>query len=138
MVTRHRPLRILLVEDNKDTLRYLSLMLSGRGHDVRTAGTLADALRAVAETEFEVVVSDIELPDGTGLELMARLRDDGAMPGIALSGFGSPEDVELSRSVGFAEHLTKPVDFGSLEEAIGRVAAGSRAEGLAKGFPLAS
>src|SRR5262249_5596690 len=87
--TGRPPLRVLLVEDNKDTLRYLSAMLSRRGHDVRTAATLADALRAAAGNEFDVLVSDIELPDGTGLELMARLRDDGTVPGIALSGFGS-------------------------------------------------
>jgi CheY-like chemotaxis protein len=106
-------------------------MLSRRGHDVRTAASLTDALRAAAENEFDVLVSDIELPDGTGLELMARLRDDRAVPGIALSGFGSPEDVALSRSAGFAEHLTKPVEFGRLEEAIWRAAPGSRIGGMA-------
>jgi nitrogen-specific signal transduction histidine kinase/CheY-like chemotaxis protein len=131
----HRPLRILLVEDNKDTLRYLSLMLSRRGHEVRTAGTLADALRAVAETGFELVISDIELPDGTGLELMATLGGDGDVPGIALSGFGSHEDVGRSRSAGFAEHLTKPVDFRRLEETIERVVAGNGVDGKAETSP---
>jgi DNA-binding response OmpR family regulator len=60
---------------------------------------------------------------------MATLRGDGVVPGIALSGFGSPEDVVRSRSAGFAEHLTKPVDFRRLEEAIEQVVVGSRVEG---------
>lgn len=118
----HRPLKLLVVEDNLDTLRYLAAMLSRRGHDVRTAATCADALREVEEHEFDVLISDIELPDGTGLELMERLQAETPLPGIALSGFGSPEDVEMSRSAGFSEHLTKPVEFGRLEEAILRAA----------------
>jgi CheY-like chemotaxis protein len=60
---------------------------------------------------------------------MGALRTRRAVPGIALSGFGSSEDLELSRSAGFAEHLTKPVVFGRLEDAIQQVATRSRAEG---------
>jgi CheY-like chemotaxis protein len=120
-VTVHsRPLRILLVEDNKDTLNYLAAMLTRRGHDVRTAVNLATALRLAAEVEFELLISDLELPDGSGLELMWRLRTKGSLQAIALSGFGTSDDIEQSRSAGFAEHLTKPVDFRRLEEAIGR------------------
>ncbi len=125
-----RPLTILLVEDNADTLNYLSRMLALRGHDIHTADSLGSAFRVAAEVDFDVLVSDIELPDGSGLELMWTLRSDRAVPGIALSGFGSSEDIELSRSAGFAEHLTKPVNFRRLEEAIQQVAADSRAVGL--------
>jgi PAS domain S-box-containing protein len=122
LLARHRPLKILLVEDNKDTLSSLSAMLVKRGHDVRTANNLASALRAAAETEFELLISDIELPDGSGLELMWKVRSKGAVMGIALSGFGSSEDIDQSRTAGFAEHLTKPVEFRRLEDAIGRLA----------------
>ena len=66
-----------------------------------------------------MLISDIELPDGSGLDLM---RDAGPMPGIALSGFGSEEDVHLSESAGFALHLTKPVDLRTLEASIARLA----------------
>jgi DNA-binding response OmpR family regulator len=104
-------------------------MLALRGHDIRTADSLRTALRAAAEGDFDVLVSDIELPDGSGLELMGTLRSSRSVPGIALSGFGSAEDVELSRSAGFAEHLTKPVDFRLLEETIRQVAADAWAVG---------
>jgi PAS domain S-box-containing protein len=124
-----RPLTILLVEDNVDTLNYLSRMLARRGHEIHTADSFSSAIRMAAALDFDVLVSDIELPDGSGLELMVTLRSNRAVAGIALSGFGSAEDIELSRSAGFAEHLTKPVDFRTLEEAIGQVAAGARAVG---------
>ncbi len=124
-----RPLTILLVEDNADTLNYLSKMLALRGHDVHTADCLRAAIRVAAELDFDVLVSDIELSDGSGLELMWTLRSTRAVSGIALSGFGSSEDIELSRSAGFAEHLTKPVDFRMLEEAIRQAAADARAVG---------
>ena len=128
----HRSLKILMVEDNKDTLNYFSQMLMQRGHVVRTASNLAMALRVASETDFEVLISDIELPDGSGLELMWKLRSKDALKGIALSGFGSSDDVEQSHCAGFAEHLTKPVEFRHLEEAIQRVVASSRLEGLVK------
>jgi PAS domain S-box-containing protein len=124
-----RALSILLVEDNADTLNYLSKMLAQRGHEIHTADTFRSATRLAAALDFDVLVSDIELPDGSGLELMGALRSSRAVPGIALSGFGSSEDIALSRSAGFAEHLTKPVDFRRLEEAIRQVAADAQAVG---------
>jgi CheY-like chemotaxis protein len=115
-----RRLRLLLVEDNPDTLRYMSLMLGLRGHEVRTADRLGAARAALSEGEFDLMISDIELPDGSGLELM---REAGNLPGIAMSGFGSEEDVRLSGSAGFSMHLTKPIDMRKLEEAIHQVIA---------------
>jgi two-component system CheB/CheR fusion protein len=126
----HRRLTILLVEDNADTLNYLSKMLALRGHEIHTADSLGAARRIAGERDFDLLVSDIELPDGTGLELMWTLRAGRPVPGIALSGFGSSEDIALSRSAGFAEHLIKPVEFRRLEEAIQQVVAGGRAVGL--------
>jgi CheY-like chemotaxis protein/nitrogen-specific signal transduction histidine kinase len=114
-------LRILLVEDNRETLRCLTAIL-GCSHEVRPAALMSSALELVSTEEFDLVLSDIELPDGTGLELMHELRKTRATPGIAMSGFGSEEDIRLSKSSGFAEHLTKPVDLRSLETAIQRVA----------------
>jgi PAS domain S-box-containing protein len=125
----HRRLRILLVEDNKDTLKYLSESLIKQGHDVRTAGDLAHALRAVAESDFEMLISDIDLPDGSGLDLMSKLRSTGNVMGIAVSGFGTSDDINLSHSAGFARHLTKPFEFRRLEEAIEQVSARSLGEG---------
>jgi CheY-like chemotaxis protein len=91
----------------------------------RRPGLLAATLVALIANHFR----DIELPDGSGLELMQELRKTRDTPGIAMSGFGSEEDVRASRSAGFAEHLTKPINYRTLEEAIQRV--GARCEGAA-------
>ena len=119
-----RPIRILLVDDNHDTLKYLSNLLSLRGYHVHTAADMASALQVASQAQLDVIVSDIELPDGSGLELVGSLQHTNrSIPAIALSGFGSSADVELSHSAGFAIHLTKPVDFRQLEKAIRQVAA---------------
>jgi PAS domain S-box-containing protein len=120
---RRRALRILLVEDNADTLRFLATVLRKRGHEVVTADCIAAARALVdgADVPFDLFLSDVELPDGTGLELMRDLRSRGNWPGIAMSGFGSEDDLLFSREAGFAEHLTKPIDLGRLEAAILRV-----------------
>jgi PAS domain S-box-containing protein len=132
VVIPRQTLSILLVEDNADTLNFLSKMLTLRGNKVYTANSLVSAVRVASEVEFDVLISDIELPDGSGLELLWTLRASREVPGIALSGFGSSEDIELSHSAGFAKHLTKPVDFKMLEKAIHQVAARHRIDGLVK------
>jgi len=128
-----RPIRILLVDDNRDTLKYLAKLLAVRGYHVQAAADLASALQAASDAEFDVLVSDIELPDGSGLELMWAVRASRAIPAIALSGFGAPADIEQSRSAGFAIHLTKPVDFRRLEQAIQQLAVRTQAESLVDG-----
>jgi len=118
------PLRILLVEDNPDTLRVMSRLLRGRGHAVTAADGLAAATRAAEGESFDLLVSDLGLPDGSGLDLIRRLGAIRPIPGIALSGYGMDDDVKRSREAGFSEHLTKPIDFPKLEAAILRVASG--------------
>ena len=120
-----RELRILLVEDNKDTLKYLASVLGARGHVVTVAERLSEALQAASDHPLDLLISDIELPDGTGLELMRELRGRG-LPAIAMSGYGAEDDVGASLEAGFAEHLIKPVEVRRLEEALLRVAQGSR------------
>jgi signal transduction histidine kinase/ActR/RegA family two-component response regulator len=110
--------RVLLVEDQQDTLRFLAMVLRTRGQEVVEAANLAQARAAASEARFDLLLSDIELPDGTGLELMRELRDTGTILGIAMSGYGSEEDVSQSRAAGFAAHLTKPVDLAALEAVI--------------------
>jgi signal transduction histidine kinase/ActR/RegA family two-component response regulator len=121
---RHRPLglRILVVEDNIDTLRYLDLTLSRRGYEVTGATTLVDARRAASAGEIDLLITDIELPDGSGQELMRELHPLG-IPGVALSGYGSEDDLRESREAGFSEHLVKPVLEEALDEAVCRAAA---------------
>ncbi len=100
-------LRILLVEDNKDTLRYLATVLRKRGHQVVAADCCTAALAAIKEAEapFELLISDIELPDGDGLQLMREIKAFEPMAGIAMSGFGAEEDLRHSREAGFFDHL---------------------------------
>jgi PAS domain S-box-containing protein len=111
-----RSLKILLVEDNPDTLRCLGLILERQGHEVWKADTQAAARSRLDERAFDLLISDIELPDGSGLELMRAVA--GCVPGIAMTGFGTEEDIRLSREAGFATHLTKPIDLDTLDEAI--------------------
>ncbi len=118
-VARH--VRILLVEDHKDTARVLGRILENAGFMVSHAGTVAQARDLATKQRFDLIISDLGLPDGNGLELMRRLRDKQGPPGIALSGFGTPADVSASVRAGFSEHLTKPVDWDRLRTAIERL-----------------
>jgi signal transduction histidine kinase/ActR/RegA family two-component response regulator len=116
--TGKRTLRILLVDDHVDTCAALEKLLARRGHRVVTAHDVRSAIEAARCDTFDLLISDMGLPDGTGVELMARLNGIGAMRGIAISGFGMYGDVEKSLAAGFAVHLIKPVQFQKLEEAI--------------------
>jgi signal transduction histidine kinase len=122
--SRSGSIRILLVDDHTDTVESLRPLLTQEGYEVCTANTIAQALEIAKVCEFDVLISDIGLPDGDGTELLARLKSEqNPRPiGIALSGFGMDEDRKRSRKAGFAEHLTKPVDFAVLQKAITRLA----------------
>ena len=111
-------LSLLVVEDHVDTARALSRMLTGFGHTVKTAHTAAAARSAAEADTFDLVLSDIGLPDATGYDLMRDLRARHGLAGIAMSGYGMDEDLEKSRDAGFAAHLTKPVAIDRLVDAI--------------------
>ena len=117
----HRAVSILLVEDHRDTAWAMQRLLHQRGYAISTANTMAEALATADRGPFDVVISDIGLPDGSGLELMRQLMSKRPIRGIALSGFGKDEDIERSRAAGFSEHLTKPIDIKQLEAAIVRL-----------------
>ncbi len=116
------PLRVLLVEDHEDTSKSISRLLSSKGFLVTTASDVAIALKLVAQQPFDVVVSDVGLPDKTGYDLMEQIRDAYKIPGIAMTGFGMEEDIIRCKAAGFKEHLVKPVRISQLTEAIFRVA----------------
>lgn len=114
-----RPLRILLVEDHGATAKMMRWVLNEEGHDVMTAGDVATALQLAEENAFDLLVSDLGLPDGSGHDLMRQLRRRGCeFPGIALSGYGQDEDIRNSHEAGFADHLTKPASRERLLEAV--------------------
>ena len=117
-------LRVLVVEDEPTTLRLMARLLRGLGHAVTTAATIATALEAFDAAEFDLIVSDIGLPDGTGLDLIRQaVARRGPIPAIALTGYGMEDDIARSRQAGFATHMTKPIDFTRLEAVIREVAA---------------
>jgi PAS domain S-box-containing protein len=121
-------LSILLVEDNLSSALILQRLLSQRfGHSCRLALTFYDADRIITieKMVFDLLISDIGLPDGDGCDLMrAHKRQNGDDAcGIALSGFGMPEDVSRSLAAGFSRHLTKPVSSATLKSAIDQAAA---------------
>jgi PAS domain S-box-containing protein len=111
-------LRLLLVEDHEATLQVLLRLLAREGHHVVRARGVAEALAAAAVNTFDLVISDLGLPDGTGTELMQKLRAAHGLRGIALSGYGMEEDIARSREAGFFIHLIKPVDFPQLKRAL--------------------
>ena len=116
------PCEILLVEDHRDTATMMKALLEDAGYTVYVAADVAQSLEATNERHFDLLISDLGLPDGSGLDLMAELqRKERRLKGIALSGFGREEDVRRSREAGFTEHLTKPVDLEVLLAAVERV-----------------
>ncbi len=113
-------LHILLVEDHVDTAEAMADLLRDLGYEVTVAGTVAAGLAAAARLDgrMDLVLSDLGLPDGTGLELMAELHQRYGVKGIALSGYGMEEDVRRSLEAGFDRHLTKPINLQALQTAI--------------------
>ncbi len=116
-------LRILLVDDHHDTCTALERLLVRRGHLVAATHDLRSAMETAARSQFDIVISDIALPDGTGVQLMTYLRAMSNIRGIAISGFGMNGDIEKSLQAGFSEHLVKPVRIDKLEAAIERAMA---------------
>ena len=115
------PCRILLVEDHKPTSRALTQLLVRRNYQVAAADCVAEARAVARRQSFDLLISDIGLPDGNGYDLMAELRTEYGLPGIALTGYGMEEDVNRSQAAGFIAHLTKPVSVQALEGALASV-----------------
>jgi PAS domain S-box-containing protein len=110
--------RLLVVEDHEPTGRVLSRLLRGIGYDVHWASSAAAALAAAAEGPFDLVISDLGLPDSSGHELMRELRRLHQLRGVALTGYGSESDMARSAEAGFVAHLVKPVSMDALDDAI--------------------
>lgn len=119
-------LRILLVEDHGDTAHIMTQLLVRQGYLVHAAGDVAAALQLAGSRQFDVLLSDLGLPDGSGLGLLRELRARGhCFPAIALSGYGQDQDIRESLAAGFAKHITKPVDVRRLAEAVSSLAGAS-------------
>lgn len=117
------PADILLVEDHFDTAHIMQRMLTSAGYRVSHASTATRARELAANNRFQLIISDLGLPDGNGLDLMRELRVSQNAKGIAVSGYGMETDVALARQAGFTEHLTKPIDWNRLRDAVERLLA---------------
>ena len=117
-------MRILLVEDHPVTAKMMQMVLTSDGHAVEVAHDVATALELAGQHTFDLLLSDLGLPDGSGYDLIGQLRQQGyKFPAIALSGYGQGEDVQRSHEAGFAAHLTKPASSKAVVEAIASVTA---------------
>ncbi|MDZ4403976.1 ATP-binding protein [Prosthecobacter sp.] len=118
-----RSLRVLLVEDHEDTRQILHRLMTRWGHTVTTASTVAQASRALASDTFDLLLSDIGLPDGSGLEVIAALRERSDIPAVAMSGYGMEADIARAHAAGFTEHIVKPVTADALRKMLTRFSA---------------
>ena len=120
--------RILMVDDHADKCAILEKLLTGHGHRVTAAHDMSSALGCAEGERFDLVISDVGLPDGSGMELMTHLKATSRIPGIAMSGFGTSADIERSLGAGFSEHLVKPITMERLESAIEAVMRSKRSK----------
>jgi CheY-like chemotaxis protein len=111
---------LLVVEDHEPTLTILTRLLRDQGHDVMPASTVHDALTLASEHTFDFVISDLGLPDGSGIDLMMPLSNDYGLRGIALTGYGMAEDLVKTQRAGFLAHLVKPINFDQLHRVLER------------------
>ena len=117
-IEQGKKLRVLLLEDHVDTNEALTMLLELRGYTVTPALDVSSALEIASRQDFDLLLSDLGLPDGSPGEVMKLVAARNGTIGIALSGLGMEKDFERSRSLGFRHHLVKPVDVGRLEEVL--------------------
>jgi CheY-like chemotaxis protein len=130
-----RSLSILVVEDHPDTRRAMEMFLQLLGHQTKLAADIKEALEmAAAGSRFDLLLSDLRLPDGNGWDLLRQLEEAGWRPkyAIAISGWGSETDLAKSKSVGFQAHLIKPLAPEALKMALERVATATSQGGFLK------
>lgn len=114
----------LVLDDSEDSIAMMAELLKLAGAHVVTATNGVDALRIVSENDFDVILSDISMPEMDGFEFLERLRKiDGRrdVPVVAITGFGRNDDIERARTAGFYSHLTKPIDLLALTEVLERL-----------------
>jgi signal transduction histidine kinase/ActR/RegA family two-component response regulator len=123
-----RSMRVLVVEDHPDTAEQFARLLKRAGHEVVCAGSIKEAQTYALVTPgqnracaFDILISDLDLPDGSGRELMRNLAQRYPIRGIAISGHGMKEDIDGSMQAGFSYHITKPVNWAELKAVIDKI-----------------
>ena len=121
-----RHLRIFIIEDHADTARGLAMYLRASGHEVHVALDVRSARQLATEIDYDILLSDIGLPDGNGWELLEELRARRPITAIAMSGYNTDADRARSKAAGFVEHLPKPLTPEELDQAFARTMSGDR------------
>lgn len=114
-------LQILVVEDHGDTRRVLTGLLGHFGHSISAADTVKSALAFLKAKRFDAVLSDLNLPDGNGCDVIREAKRQQRTTGIALTAQGEHDDVRRGQEAGFDYHLTKPVDFSELRGVLAHI-----------------
>jgi two-component system, chemotaxis family, CheB/CheR fusion protein len=118
----HRPLRVLVVDDHELTLQLMEVLLRTKGHSVVVAATLGGALKAIQQRTFDLVLTDLALPDGRGEEIIDAIHSmppsSPAPRAVVISGYDSPKDIEHSIAVGFDAHLAKPITLEMIDSVL--------------------
>jgi len=121
-----KAVRILIVEDQLDTLEMLAASFRSRGFETMACGSAAEALDFIGRQQFDILISDIAMPEMDGLQLIRELRgrpELATVPAIALTGYASQTDAKAAISAGFDLHLSKPIDPGDLLAAVNNLIA---------------
>ena len=116
--------RFLVLDDSEDSITMMAELLKLAGAHVVTATNGVDALRIASGNDFDVILSDISMPEMDGFEFLERLRKidrQRDVPVVAITGFGRNDDIKRARAAGFYSHLTKPIDLQALTEVLGNV-----------------
>ena len=118
-----KSLRILVVEDHSDTRQTLSRLLTYFGHQISVADNTQNALEIMGSQEFDVILSDIGLPDGSGYEVISQAKRKHPVKAVAITGFGTDEDIRRGKEAGCDFHLVKPIDLHELRNVLDQVGA---------------
>jgi len=113
-----KPFHILIVENHADTAKYLQMYLAECGHRAEVAVTLQEGVAALSRNVYEVVFSDIGLPDGSGWDLLQLASPTYPLFAIAMSGYGTSADRERSRKAGFRSYLLKPFTLDDVDDVL--------------------
>ncbi len=113
--------RIMVLEDHEDTAKVIKRLLQALGYDILMAHSVAEAKTVAENNSFDYLISDIGLPDGTGLDFMRWISGQRQVRAVALTGFGMEDDVRRSLEVGFMAHLTKPINIELLEQTLNQL-----------------
>ena len=92
--------------------------MRGMGHSVETCDTVAGALKMIERQKFDLILSDLGLPDASGIDFIRKVRETLQIPAVALTGYGMSEDIKKCLAAGFDDHLTKPIDFQRLKKTL--------------------